>query len=114
MIGCFVWPGWLKGGAKADDPILGEWIGAYSKFVGDSSMSDDQFSLTVKKNGKGVSHRDDFDFDMTWTLDGDDFTMQESFLGITMDYTGTLKDGVLHLYNGDPTDDLTYEYVFTK
>ena len=51
---------------------------------------------------------------MTWTLDGEDFTMQESFLGITMDYTGTLKDGVLHLYNGDPTDEWTYEYVYTR
>ena len=40
--------------------------------------------------------------------------MTEKFLGMTIDYTGTLKDGELHIYNGDPSSDLTYEYVYKK
>ena len=40
--------------------------------------------------------------------------MKETFMGISIDYTGTLKDGELHTYNDEPTDDLTYEYVYAK
>ena len=35
-------------------------------------------------------------------------------MGMKMDYTGTLKDGVLHLFNGDPSDVWTCEYVYQK
>ena len=28
--------------------------------------------------------------------------------------TGTLKDGELTIFNGDPSSDLTYEYVYKK
>ena len=40
--------------------------------------------------------------------------MKETFLGMSIDYTGTLKDGELHIYNGEPESDLTYEYVYKK
>jgi len=98
------------------DPAAGTYKGVHAKFVGDSEWYADEpeFSLELKNGGKGVFHRDDYDFDVTWKLDGETFTMQETFLGITNDYTGTLVDGELHIFNGDPTDDLTYEYVFTK
>ena len=114
LIGGFVWPGFFKGGAKADDPVLGTWKGVYTKLVGDTQTNAEEFSLDLKSGGKGVHHRDGTEFDVKWNLDGEDFTMSETFLGISIDYVGTLKDGVLDLYNGDPTDDWTYEYVYTR
>ena len=40
--------------------------------------------------------------------------MEETFLGITVEYNGTLTDGKLDIFNGDPSDDLTCEYVYEK
>ena len=40
--------------------------------------------------------------------------MTEKFLGSTIDYTGTLKDDKLDIFNGDPDDMWTYEYVYKK
>jgi hypothetical protein len=49
---------------------------------------------------------------VTWTLEGETFTMQETFLGAVNDYTGTLKDGELIMFTGgEPEDPLAYMYV---
>lgn len=40
--------------------------------------------------------------------------MTEKFLGISIEYTGTLADGKLDIFNADPNDDLTCEYVYEK
>ena len=93
------------------------WTGSYTKFVGDDMSSADKdsaFSLELYDDGTGLSHRDDLDLKITWTLDGKDFTMQETFIGITLDYTGTLDGDTLSIFNGDPESDLTCEYVYTK
>lgn len=96
-----------------DAAAAGEWTGVYCKFVGDENgVTDEPFSLTLNADGTGSHHRDGESYSVTWTLEDEDFSMTETFLGMTNDYTGTLSDGVLHLYNGDPTDDLTYEYVY--
>ena len=110
------------GGAKpAGTPVspeaaakaAGEWTGVYCKFVGDEDgITDEPFSLTLDADGTGTHSRDDLEISVTWALDGEDFTMTETFMGMTIDYTGTLENGVLHLFNGDPTDDFTYEYVY--
>ena len=92
---------------------VGEWTGVYCKFVGDTDgVTDEPFSLVLKADGTGVHSRDDLEISVTWTLSGSDFAMRETFLGASLDYTGTLENGVLHLYNGDPASDLTYEYVY--
>ena len=92
--------------------MVGEWTGAYCKFVGDANgVTDEPFSLTLNDDGTGVHHRDEMDFNVTWTMEGGAFSMTETFLGMTIDYTGAVTDGALHLFNGDPADDLTYEYV---
>ena len=95
----------------------GTYEGQYTKFVGDpdSAKNDtDKFTLELKADGTGVHHRDDSDFNVTWTLDGDKFTMKETFLGASIDYTGTLANGKLNIFNGEPSDDFTCEYVFEK
>ena len=61
-----------------------------------------------------MHHRDDLDLDVTWTFEGDNVTMQETFLGAAIDYTGYAEGNTLHLFNGDPQDDLTCEYVYER
>lgn len=98
------------------NPAVGNWEGEYSKFVGDSEARDteDPFSLTLKEDGTGSFSRDGNTYRLTWTLEGEAFAMQETFLGITNDYTGILKDDALDLFNGDPEDIWTCEYVFHR
>ena len=99
----------------AESPAVGTWKGQWCKCVGDEErITDEPFTLTLEKGGKGTFARDDMEFDVTWELEGEAFKMTETFLGAKIDYTGTLKDGELHLFNGDPTNDFTYEYVFAK
>ncbi|MBR0231715.1 MAG: hypothetical protein IJQ53_05775 [Clostridia bacterium] len=87
----------------------------HCKFVGDTEwQTDEGAKLVLNADGTGTSTRDGATYKMTWTIDGEKFTMKETFMGISIDYTGTLKDGELHTYNDEPTDDLTYEYVYAK
>lgn len=111
-----------KDGKEADgakiDPAMAEVAGSYEgvrlKMVGDDALIDEEFSVELKADGTGTSTRDGDTYKMTWTLDGEKFTMKETFAGMSIDYTGTLVDGVLDIFNGDPTDDFTYEYVYQK
>ena len=103
------------GGNSPMKAAAGTYVGQYTKFVGDTEKNtDESFTLTLTGDGKGTHERDGLTLSVTWTLDGENFTMQETFLGMSLDYTGTLKDGTLDIFNGDPTNDLTYEYVFQK
>ena len=83
----------------------GTYEGEYTKFVGDpdTSKEESEFSLVLNEDGTGKHNRDDESFDVKWSIDG-----------ITNEYTGTLKDGKLDIFNGDPENDLTAEYVYTK
>ncbi|MBQ3900720.1 MAG: hypothetical protein II736_03250 [Clostridia bacterium] len=111
-----------KDGKEADgakiDPAMAEVAGSYEgvrlKMVGDDALIDEEFSVELKADGTGTSTRDGDTYKMTWTLDGEKFTMKETFAGMSIDYTGTLVDGVLDIFNGDPTDSFTYEYVYQK
>ena len=102
-----------SGGSKKPS-VAGTYEGVHLKMVGVEEWEEEEFSLELKKNGTGKHNRNDMSFDVTWKLDGEDFTMQETFLGMTIDYTGTLKDGELDIFNGDPEDIWTYEYVYEK
>ena len=98
--------------------FAGTYTGLYTKLVGDDSEGakneDEEFSLELKADGTGTHNRDDYSFDVTWSLDGDKFKMTETFIGDPIEYTGTLKDGKLDIFNGDPEDMWTYEYVYEK
>ena len=93
------------------------WKGSYTKFVGDpetAKVTDEEFSLELYADGTGVSHRDGLDLKITWEQGGNSFTMKETFIGDPLVYTGTVEGNSLHLFNGDPKDDLTCEYVYEK
>ena len=92
----------------------GTYEGQYVKLVGDETKNAESFTLTLKEDGTGTHARDDMEFKVTWTLEGESFTMKETFIGDPIVYTGTLKDGVLDLVNGDPEDPFTYNYVYQK
>ena len=105
------------GGDSAAKSAAGTYKGEYTKMVGDSDdakSTDAVFTLTLESNGKGKHERDGLTLDVTWELNGEEFKMQETFLGMGIDYTGTLKDGKLDIFNGDPTDIWTVEYVYNK
>lgn len=106
----------LTGCGKSLSKYAGTYEGVYSKFVGDpdTAKSEEEFKLVLESNGKGVHHRDDNEFNVTWSVKGNKITLQEKFLGLTIDYTGTFNGNELVLYNGDETNPLTYQYVYKK
>lgn len=112
VMSCLVGCG--KGGNSALKDAAGTYKCTQTKMVGDEEWVDAESTLELKANGKGVHHRNDLDIDIEWTLEGENFTMKETFMGMTIDYTGTLKDGKLDLFNGDPEDIWTYEYDYVK
>lgn len=100
------------------DPAMraaaGKYTGQYSKLVGDETKNEEPFTLTLNADGSGTHARDGMEFKVSWTLEGEKFTMKESFIGDPIAYSGTLKDGVLDIFNGDPNDPFTYNYVYKK
>ena len=72
-----------KDGKEADgakiDPAMAEVAGSYEgvrlKMVGDDALIDEEFSVELKADGTGTSTRDGDTYKMTWTLDGEKFTM---------------------------------------
>ena len=118
VLGVFVLAGCgKKDNKKADlSKYAGTYVGEYGKYVGDSEENKnttDVFSVELKEDGTGVSRRDGGEYNITWSIDGENFKMTETFIG-TIDYTGTLKDGKLDIFNGEPTNSFTYEYVYNK
>lgn len=121
LAGLFVFTGCEKDEEKEDkketdlSAVAGTYMGQYTKLVGDDEKNkDEEFYLELDKDGTGKHHRDDSTFKVEWSLDGTDFKMTEKFIGDPIEYTGTLKDGKLDIFNGDPDDDWTYEYVYEK
>ncbi len=101
----------------ASNPNAGTYKGVYGKWVGSDESGKEDITantLELKGDGTGVHNRDDLELKITWSADGESFKMTEKFLGLEIEYTGTIKDGEIHMYNGDPADDLTYEYVYKK
>ena len=101
-----------------DDDASASAAGTYKctqiKLVGDEEWTNEESTLTLNADGTGKQARDDYEFDVTWKLDGENFTMEETFIGDPIVYTGTLKDGKLDIFNGDPEDIWTYEYLYEK
>lgn len=103
------------GASAAMKEAAGSYKGVHAKFVGSEEWEDEEFSLELKDDGTGTHKRDGEEFNVTsWEIEGENFKMTEKFLGLEIQYTGTLKDGELHLYNGEPSDELSYEYVYKK
>ncbi len=103
--------------SEKDNPMKdasGTYAGQYSMMVGDNVKDQSPFSLILKADGTGIHSHGDAEFQVTWKLNGEQFTMEENFLGLSVDYTGTLKDGTLDIFNGDPENSWTYEYIYVK
>lgn len=99
-----------EGGAKTE--ALGTFVSVKHKFNADTEWVEDTgWELELNADGKGVSRRDNLELAVTWELNGEDITVTESSIN---EYTGTLKDGELSLFNGDPANDLTCEYIFNR
>ena len=108
-----------SGNAKNESlsAYAGTYKGEYTKFVGDKdSAKNDKavFSLELNADGTGTNKRDGEEYKVTWSVEGENFKMSETFMGMSIDYTGTLKNGKLDIFNGDPKNDLTCEYVYSK
>lgn len=104
-------------GSKKDEKkdAAGTYQGKYTKLVGDDTKNTEEvFSLVLNEDGTGKHNRDGESYNVEWSIDGEKFTMKDKFGPLTIDYTGTLKDGKLQIYNGDPTNDFTYEYNYEK
>ena len=72
------------------------------------------FSLQLEDDGTGVQTRSGLTIDVTWSLEGRRFSMTETYRGMELSYTGTLEGKTLTLYNGDPDDPWTTQYVYEK
>ncbi len=98
---------------ESDRTAAGTYTGVYAKFVGDETkVTDEEFSLILLEDGTGEHFREGTSYKVTWEQNGEDIEMTETFMGITIEYNGTIKDGELILFNGDKDDDLTYQYVY--
>ncbi len=97
------------------EAVAGEYKRLYIKMVcSDQKETDKEARLVLNADGTGMSYRDDLEIKIKeWTINGTEFKMTEKFLG-TIDYTGTLENGTISAFNGDPTNPMTYEYVFAK
>lgn len=100
-----------------DDSAAGSYMGISYKFVSDDDsqrVENDPFRLTLTSGGKGSFMHDGETADVTWKLSGERLSLTETYMGVSIDYTGMLKDGRLILYNGDPQSPFTCEYLFQR
>lgn len=103
-------------GASAEmKAASGTYKGTEYKYNGDSEWSDNSdWTVTLNDDGTAKSARGGEEYKSEWTLEGEKFTLKETFMGMTLEYTGTLKDGKLEFYNGDPALEITCLYKFAK
>jgi len=67
--------------------------------------TDEQY-VELKKGGKGEIYTD-LAFELTWKLDGENFSGSYKIFGIDAPITGTLKDGVLEIHD----DEMVMRYL---
>lgn len=102
-------------GASAEmKAAAGTYKGTEYKYNGDEEWVDNSdWTIELNDDGTGKSKRGGEEYDAEWTLEGDKFTFTEKFVG-KLEYSGTLKDGKIELYDGDPSLEITCLYKFAK
>ncbi|HNZ62973.1 MAG TPA: hypothetical protein PKH23_01385 [Bacillota bacterium] len=85
------------GPSKEEKALLGKYILTDHMYRDASRGELQEAYIELKAGGKGSSNRDNLDLDIEWTLEGEKLTLKEKFLGIELDFEGSLKDGVLML-----------------
>lgn len=103
-------------GLSPGQSAAGIYVGQFTHVMGDPENVRDTspFSLELKADGTGVHHRDGMDFELRWELEGEKITVTERFIGVELPYNGTLRNRELVLFNGDPANPWTVEYVYLK
>lgn len=97
--------------------LAGTYKQEYSKYVGDPDTAKDTTevaSIELNEDGTGKSNRNGTSYNIEWKVDGENITLTETFMGMKIEYNGTIKDGKLDLFNGDKTNALTNETVYNK
>lgn len=93
---------------------VGTYKGLYLQMVGSETRQEEEFRLELKADGTGSQQRNGLDIRIPdWSLEGGQIKLTEKFLG-TIEYTGTLEGTKLSLFNGDPANSMTMEYVYEK
>ena len=93
---------------------VGTYKGLYTKMVGSDEKKEEEFTLELKSDGTGRHKRNDLDIKIPdWSVENGEVKLTEKFLG-TIDYTGKLDGKNLSLFNGDPANAMTFEYVYEK
>ena len=107
----------LTGCGKSLKEYAGVYKLEYSKYVGDpetSKNTEEVAEMILNEDGTGTSKRDGYEYKVEWSMDGENITLTETFMGIKLEYNGTIQNGRLDLFNGDKTNDLTNEIVYNK
>lgn len=89
------------GGDKGTD-VTGRYscIAVAEDGVNFTAPENDEQYVELKKGGKGEIYTD-LAFELTWKLDGENFSGSYKIFGIDAPVTGTLKDGVLEIHDDD-------------
>ena len=106
----------LTGCGKSLKEYAGTYKKEYSKFVGDPDTAKDTEvgEMLLNEDGTGKSTRGGATYNVEWSMDGENITLTETFMGMKIEYNGTIKDGRLDIFNGDKNDNLTHETVYNK
>ena len=128
------------GNNQTVENVSGTYKGQYRKLVGDpddSKNTSDSFSIILNSDGTGIFKRDGTDYTISeWNISGTSFTMEEKIEYKTSDYTsiqdyeeslakvafgpqvirytGVLDDNILEIYDGNPDNATTNQYILSK
>ena len=99
---------------------LSEYAGTYKldyyKYVGDSDTAKetDISTITLNSDGTGKSIRDGLNIDITWSISDNNITIIETYMGIKLEYNGTINNNKIDIFNGDKDNQFTVEKVYVK
>ena len=89
----------------------------YLNIVGDADTdkkTGNYEKIVLNDDGTGQSIRDGLNIVVEWHMDGENITLIERYAGATIEYSGTIKDNRLDLFDGDKENALTNEKVYNK
>ena len=89
----------------------------YTKYVGDADTEKNTnlvATITLNSDGTGKSIHDGVDHNLTWSIDGINIKILESHDESIIEYSGTLENGKLDIFDGDKNKSLTNELIYYK
>lgn len=95
----------------------GTYVQEYSKYVGDpdsAKNTNEVAKIILNNGGTGQSIRNGTNYNIEWSIDGENITIAEITTNGKVYYNGTLVNGKLDLFDGDKANALTNESVYNK